>query len=268
MDVYRRQRELKLWDQSVLEDKTALILGVGGLGTNISMDCLRLGFKKIILVDMDVVDTHNLNRQILFNEKDVGVSKTKAARDALNKLHRTRENQEIDIIDMNVVTEWQKLKPYLEAADVIWNTVDYGDYFHAAICLAAKHLKKPIVTGGTEPYYGHTVVLFFQPPGGCDYHKIHELADKKVLARMESPELLNEKDLNFLPADEMLPTGGSTVYTAGTCSHLMVSLLVNWLLHCAFPEERPKPPTKTVFNMMAFDVEKWDMDVEGNLTQN
>ncbi len=43
-----------------------LILGTGGLGTCICQGLLRLGVKQIFLVDYDVVDIHNLNRQVLF----------------------------------------------------------------------------------------------------------------------------------------------------------------------------------------------------------
>lgn len=42
--------------------KVALILGVGGLGSIILINLLRLGVKKIFLVDFDHVETHNLNR--------------------------------------------------------------------------------------------------------------------------------------------------------------------------------------------------------------
>ena len=52
-----------------------LILGVGGLGSSVLMNVLRLGVKKVILVDYDVVDIHNLNRQIMFGVDDVGKGK-------------------------------------------------------------------------------------------------------------------------------------------------------------------------------------------------
>jgi molybdopterin/thiamine biosynthesis adenylyltransferase len=48
---------------------------VGGLGTNVALGLCRLGVQKIFLVDKDVVDAHNLNRQILFSKEDVGVPK-------------------------------------------------------------------------------------------------------------------------------------------------------------------------------------------------
>lgn len=43
------------------------------------MNVLRLGVKRVIMVDYDVVDNHNLNRQILFGIDDVGKKKIDAA---------------------------------------------------------------------------------------------------------------------------------------------------------------------------------------------
>ena len=52
-----------------------MVLGVGGLGCGVSMGLARLGVKKIIMLDKDVVDASNLNRQILFRLEDVGLPK-------------------------------------------------------------------------------------------------------------------------------------------------------------------------------------------------
>ena len=52
-----------------------MVLGVGGLGCGVSMGLARLGVKKIIMLDKDLVDASNLNRQILFRLEDVGLPK-------------------------------------------------------------------------------------------------------------------------------------------------------------------------------------------------
>ena len=53
-----------------------MVLGVGGLGCGVSMGLARLGVKKIIMLDKDLVDASNLNRQILFRPEDVGLPKS------------------------------------------------------------------------------------------------------------------------------------------------------------------------------------------------
>ena len=69
------------WNQKVLEKQTVLVLGVGGLGSVVMMNLLRLGIGKLIIVDYDVVDEHNLNRQLMFSKSDVGKPKVERAKE-------------------------------------------------------------------------------------------------------------------------------------------------------------------------------------------
>jgi len=57
----------------------------------VAMSLARLGVKKMILVDKDVVDTSNLNRQILFSPHHVGKPKVVAAKEAIELSHRISE---------------------------------------------------------------------------------------------------------------------------------------------------------------------------------
>lgn len=54
-------------------------MGVGGLGSIVMIALLRLGVKKIIIVDYDVVDNHNMNRQLMYSIKDIGHKKVDCA---------------------------------------------------------------------------------------------------------------------------------------------------------------------------------------------
>ena len=47
--------------------------------SSVALDLVRLGVKKIFILDKDVVDEHNLNRQILFSKEDVGQPKVYSA---------------------------------------------------------------------------------------------------------------------------------------------------------------------------------------------
>jgi adenylyltransferase/sulfurtransferase len=49
------------------------------LGSAVALSLLRLGVGKLFFVDYDVVDIHNLNRQLLFSHEDIGISKVEAA---------------------------------------------------------------------------------------------------------------------------------------------------------------------------------------------
>lgn len=72
---FDRQIRIPNWDQKKIENQVAFCLGIGGLGSTVAIDLCRLGFKKVFLLDYDVVDSHNLNRQALFSVSQIGKPK-------------------------------------------------------------------------------------------------------------------------------------------------------------------------------------------------
>ena len=68
-------------DQDTLKQARVCILGLGGLGGGVCEMLARIGVGHLTLVDGDVFDATNLNRQLLSREDLIGESKAKAARD-------------------------------------------------------------------------------------------------------------------------------------------------------------------------------------------
>lgn len=66
-----------------IKDKTLTIVGAGGTGATVINILARLPFKKIILIDDDVVEESNLERQLLFFKSDLAKTKIKAIEEKL-----------------------------------------------------------------------------------------------------------------------------------------------------------------------------------------
>jgi len=81
MDMF--SRNIKFWGdekQKILADSSILIAGVGGLGCTVAEVLTRAGIGKLILIDNDIVDVSNMNRQILYDNNDIGKSKVQIAK--------------------------------------------------------------------------------------------------------------------------------------------------------------------------------------------
>ena len=71
-DLYDRQFRLEGWSQKLVKNSRVLIAGVGGLGCEIAKNLAMLGVGRIDLVDIDIIEHSNLNRQILFAGAKLG----------------------------------------------------------------------------------------------------------------------------------------------------------------------------------------------------
>ncbi|MCR5040658.1 MAG: ThiF family adenylyltransferase [Clostridia bacterium] len=60
-----------------ISDKSAIVVGCGGLGTNAAVHLAGAGIGKLLLVDYDMVEERNLNRQFLYTKNDAGKPKAR-----------------------------------------------------------------------------------------------------------------------------------------------------------------------------------------------
>src|SRR6476646_5807937 len=87
---YSRQillSELGQQGQQKLKDSSVLVIGAGGLGSPALYYLTAAGVGRIGIVDFDLVDVSNLQRQILFTNEDVGKPKAETARQRLTQLN-------------------------------------------------------------------------------------------------------------------------------------------------------------------------------------
>ena len=169
-EIARYSRHLILEDvgmegQRRLKAGSVLCVGTGGLGSPLLMYLAAAGVGRIGIVDFDVVDTSNLQRQIVHGTRDVGRRKVDSAREAILDLN---PNCRVDVYDVLLTSEnaLRILAPY----DVV---VDGTDNFptrylvNDACCI----LGKPNVYGSIFRFEGQASV--FNHQGGPNYRDLY-----------------------------------------------------------------------------------------------
>ncbi len=113
-----------------------------------SQSLCRLGVGKVILLDYDVVEVSNLNRQILFSRQDIGKVKAEVAAARLQELHCVGDTK-VEWHSFCALKNWSKIVQMAKEATVVFNMIDYGDYFDAAVQSLCLKLNLPLFLGGT-----------------------------------------------------------------------------------------------------------------------
>ncbi len=146
--------------QARLKAASVLVVGTGGLGSPISMYLAAAGVGRIGLVDFDVVDKTNLQRQIVHGEHSVGLPKVESAAQRLRDL-----NPYITLETYHTPLTSQNALAVMASYDVI---MDGTDNFPTRYLLndAAVILGKPLVYGSIFRFEGQ-VSVFAMPTGPC-----------------------------------------------------------------------------------------------------
>ena len=147
--------------QIKLLDAKVLLLGAGGLGSPAALYLAAAGVGTIGIIDMDVVDESNLQRQILHNVDRVGDRKVDSAKKTLTAL-----NPDVNVVTYDTRLGADNIMEILDGYDVV---VDGADNFPSRYLLndASVKLGIPVVHGSIFRFEGQVTV--FDPRNGPTY---------------------------------------------------------------------------------------------------
>ncbi len=154
---YSRQLPLLgIEGQSRLAGSRVAVVGLGGLGSIVSQYLVAAGVGHVRIIDGDIVEPSNLNRQILYDEESIGLPKAYVAAWKLRSLNSCSS--------VEPVYAWvrdENIEDVIGDVDLI---IDCLDNWETRLILSryARSKGVPLLHGAVESYYGQ---LYFYIPG-------------------------------------------------------------------------------------------------------
>jgi adenylyltransferase/sulfurtransferase len=141
--------------QQKLRDSRVTLAGCGALGTVLANHLVRGGVGHVRIIDRDFIETHNLQRQLLFDENDVAANIPKAEA-AARKLRAV--NSEVEVEGIVADIDRTNILELSKDADVILDGTDNLEIRYLINDVAVK-LGKPWVYGGSIGSHGQTMTI-------------------------------------------------------------------------------------------------------------
>jgi len=169
----RNINALSLPEQINLLESRVTIVGLGGLGGTVTEITARMGIGDLNLIDGDHFESHNLNRQFLSSESNIGLPKAEAAYKKVKSI-----NSGIDTRYKTSFLTEENASALLQGSHVICDCLDtIRDRF--ILESAAKRLNIPIVSGAVAGFSGQALVIFPEDTGFKSVYGNRETAPAK-----------------------------------------------------------------------------------------
>ncbi|MDV2482151.1 HesA/MoeB/ThiF family protein [Methanoculleus sp. Wushi-C6] len=154
LERYRRQIALFGEDaQERLKKARVVIVGAGGLGCPAALYLAAAGIGELRLVDGDVVDLTNLNRQVLHTDRDIGRAKVESAAEKL-----LAQNPDLRAVSIRATVDEENATEIAGGADLI---IDAADNFRVRYTLnrVALHAGIPLIHGAVRGFDGQATTI-------------------------------------------------------------------------------------------------------------
>jgi len=160
--------QIDIIGQQKILDSHVLIIGLGGLGSPVALYLAAAGVGRLTLVDDDLVEISNLQRQIIHGEDDVDRLKVESAADSLKAI-----NSDCQIETKTTRLNKAALNIAVEEADIV---VDCSDNFATRFLLneVTQECKTPLVSGAAIRMEGQVTVYDSRQQGSACYRCIYQ----------------------------------------------------------------------------------------------
>nr|YP_009589101.1 molybdopterin biosynthesis protein [Corallina ferreyrae]QBL75617.1 molybdopterin biosynthesis protein [Corallina ferreyrae] len=166
---YSRQiiiEEINITGQQRLKNAKIICIGAGGLNSPALLYLTTCGIGKLGIVDYDIVELSNLQRQVIYNTKNIKQSKVEAAQSILESI-----NPQINIQTYNTKLSIHNINEIFSDYDII---IDGTDNFNSRQIISryCYKLHKIHIYGAIDKFTGHVSVFNYQ--NGPNYYDIYD----------------------------------------------------------------------------------------------
>lgn len=140
-------------DQEKLLNSRVIVMGAGGLGSGVIMNLAALGVGQIKIIDGDIVEESNLNRQIIHKYKNIGRAKVISAKDWVQEFNPDIR-VELDKIKINELNYFNIIQGY----DIIIDCFDSYESKYMLNEIIIRH-KKILIHGAAQGFYGQVTTI-------------------------------------------------------------------------------------------------------------
>lgn len=175
--------------QEKLDDARIAVLGVGGLGGWSALALACYGIGEMLLVDFDVVEISNLNRQVLYSESDIGRPKAKLAAERLRTFNSAMQ---LEVLEERLDSQ-AAVAAAIDGSDLVVNAVDWPAHdielwvnsacFASGIPYIAMSHYPPIARAGPLYVPGETGCYSCQEIGYRRSYPLYDVAVEQQRAR-------------------------------------------------------------------------------------
>lgn len=193
-DRYSRLRLIPWWDQERLKNAAVMVVGAGAIGNELIKNLTLLGIGRILVYDMDAIESTNLTRSVLYRAKDVGRYKAEVAAERAKEMNPDVKAKAFiaNIIDDVGLGVFRRM-------DVVLGGLDNREA-RLSINQSCYKVNRPWIDGAIEALNGFARV--FIPGQGACYECTMTETDWMLINKRKSCALLTHEQM----AEGKIPT--------------------------------------------------------------